>query len=498
MGLLDIHEVNVRFGGLHALTDVTLDVEPGTVTGLIGPNGAGKTTLFNVITGLQPTISGSVSFDGKSIDRMKPHRRARQGMSRTFQRLEAFGSLSARDNVRVAAEMRQSWSGDDFDPAVVADEIMDRVGLTSIADERVAGLPTGTARLIELARALAAKPRLLLLDEPSSGLNEEETDEISALLRELVQDGLAVLLVEHDMPFVMATCSMIHVLDFGRIIAKGTPQEIQNDTNVRAAYLGDGESSRDERPNVAKVTAPGSVDRLVLNEIPALELRGVQAGYGAIEVLHRIDLQLGVGEVLAVLGPNGSGKSTTLKVLSGQIQPMAGEFLVRGRLANGIDPDALARLGICTIPEGRGVFPNLTVLENLRMMTHTGQSIDEITDRAFTQFPRLKERQKQTAGTMSGGEQQMLAMARAMTTDPKILLLDELSMGLAPLIVEELYQSVDHIAKSGTSILIIEQFAHDVLHIAHRAAIMLHGRIEDIGDPRTIASKLAAAYLGTN
>ena len=226
-------------------------------------------------------------------------------------------------------------------------------------------------------------------------------------------------------------------------------------------------------------------------------MRDIRAGYGNIQVLHGIDLEIGVGEVVAMLGPNGAGKSTTLKVLSGQIVASSGEYDFFGRIVNGALPDSLTRAGLCTIPEGRGIFPNLTVVENLKMMTHAGQSFATISEHAFEQFPRLKERQKQVAGTLSGGEQQMLAMARALATSPRVLLLDELSMGLAPLIVEELYEVVAGIARSGVSILIIEQFAHDVLHIAHRAAIMLHGKIQEIGEPHAIAAQLAEAYLGS-
>jgi branched-chain amino acid transport system ATP-binding protein len=236
-------EIDVRFGGLQALSSAEVLVRPGMVTGLIGPNGAGKTTLFNVITGLQPPTAGQVVIeedDGGVTDlTSKPvHKRSRSGISRTFQKLEAFNTLSARDNVLVALEMRRRWDRSGPAPRTEADEILERVGITDVADITVGTLPTGTARLVELARALATRPRFLLLDEPSSGLNEEETHEMGTLLRRLVGDGLAVLLVEHDMSFVMGLCEHIHVLDFGRIIATGSPAEVQQNPQVQAAYLG--------------------------------------------------------------------------------------------------------------------------------------------------------------------------------------------------------------------------------------------------------------------
>jgi branched-chain amino acid transport system ATP-binding protein len=235
-----------------------------------------------------------------------------------------------------------------------------------------------------------------------------------------------------------------------------------------------------------------------MTQVPMLELRGLRAGYGTIDVLHGVDLELQPGQVYALLGPNGAGKTTTLAVCSGQITPSAGQVLIRGREINGVTSDALARAGVCLVPEGRGIFPNLTVAENLRMATFAGVPYDEVLDRAFAQFPRLKERRKQVAGTLSGGEQQMLAMSRALATDPALLLLDELSMGLAPLIVEELYERVAELASSGLSILIVEQFAQSVLGVAQVASIMLHGKIVRTGAPTEIAEELTAAYLGAS
>jgi branched-chain amino acid transport system ATP-binding protein len=238
LALLEAADVSVRFGGLLALDAASLTVDEGCITGLIGPNGAGKTTLFNVITGLQHPTTGRVTLDDRDVTDAKPHRRARLGIARTFQRLEAFGSLSARENVLVAAEMRRRWAKDDTTPADLTQQLLEQVGIVAVAEETVDALPTGTARLVELARALATKPRVLLLDEPSSGLDEDETDALGRLLLDLAERGLGILLVEHDMPFVMGTCGHIDVLDFGRVIARGGPADIQGDAAVQAAYLG--------------------------------------------------------------------------------------------------------------------------------------------------------------------------------------------------------------------------------------------------------------------
>ena len=230
---------------------------------------------------------------------------------------------------------------------------------------------------------------------------------------------------------------------------------------------------------------------------PLLELVGVRASYGPIEVLHGVDLVVPQGSVVALLGPNGAGKSTILKVCSGLLQPTAGEVRVAGRVINGASADQLARLGLCTIPEGRGVFPNLTVRENLWMATMAGVPLSDVEEIAYARFPRLGERRKQLAGTMSGGEQQMLSMARALSVNPALLLLDELSMGLAPLVVANLYEIVAQVSEEGVSILVSEQFARTVLGIAHYAAIVLHGNVTRVGTPAELEDELSAAYLGS-
>jgi branched-chain amino acid transport system ATP-binding protein len=230
---------------------------------------------------------------------------------------------------------------------------------------------------------------------------------------------------------------------------------------------------------------------------PIVALAGVRAAYGTIEVLHGVDLALRPGEVLAVLGPNGAGKTTMLNVLAG-LHPLAGgDVFVAGRRVNGAPAASLARAGLCLIPEGRGIFPNLTVAENLRMAATGGRrTAAAIEADAFGRFPRLGDRRRQLAGTLSGGEQQMLALSRGLATDPAVLLLDELSMGLAPLVVEELYGQVAELARTGVSVLVVEQFARVVLGVADRAALMHHGRVARVGAPREIESELSAAYLG--
>jgi branched-chain amino acid transport system ATP-binding protein len=228
----------------------------------------------------------------------------------------------------------------------------------------------------------------------------------------------------------------------------------------------------------------------------ALELRGVRAAYGRIEVLRGVDLVVPAASVVALLGPNGAGKSTTLAVVSGRLSPTAGCVHIGGRHVNGARPDALARIGVCTVPEGRGVFPNLTVAENLWTATYAGVPREDIEQQAYECFPILRDRRRQLAGSLSGGEQQMLALARALATRPALLLLDELSMGLAPIVVARLYEAVAGVAASGVSVLVVEQFARVALGVADYAAVMRSGRIMAVGQPADVEDQLSVAYLG--
>jgi branched-chain amino acid transport system ATP-binding protein len=546
--VLRVDAISVRFGGVQALERLTLEVGAGTITGLIGPNGAGKTTLFNVINGLQRPTEGRVVLADRDITKLSPARRARRGLARTFQRLEVFGSMTARENIQVAAELHRRWARGAPEPRAASDAILERLGISAVAAVQADTLPTGIARLVELGRAMATEPSVLLLDEPGSGLNTSETQALGDVLLSLAASGMGVLLVEHDMELAMRVSHELYVLEFGRVIATGPPAEIQADPAVRLAYLGaeahveghhataldaavpddslggdvapvviapvvrDGNDDHADAPRIV-VDAPVGTDNGEAPErpasdgaasdgatdaelVPILELTGIKAGYGEIEILRGVDITVSRGTVFALLGSNGAGKSTALKVASGRLRATAGAIRFAGQDVTKWHAERLTRAGLCTIPEGRGVFPNLSVAENLQMWTYRGGlKRREIEEKAYATFPILSQRRKQVAGTLSGGEQQMLAMSRALSTKPKLLLLDEISMGLAPLIVAELYAVVANLAAEGLTILVVEQSARTALDVADRAAVMAHGQIVLEGTPEVIAESVLDIYL---
>ena len=439
MALLEASDVSVRFGGLLALDSASLTVDEGCITGLIGPNGAGKTTCFNVITGLQHPTAGRVTLDGRDITDAKPHRRARLGIARTFQRLEAFGSLSARENVLVAAEMRRRWADDPMSPADIAQHTLERVGIVSVADVTVDALPTGTARLVELARALATKPRVLLLDEPSSGLDDDETDALGTSpararrrrARHPPRRARHALRHGHLRPHRRA-----------RLRSRDRARHTERDPGRRrgADRLPRAREPTDEQPQRRP-----TLDR---HGAPVLELRAVRAGYGRIDVLHGVDLRLMPAQVYALLGPNGAGKSTTLRVASGQIVPSSGTFALFGRTVNGVAVDALAHAR-----RVRGARRPRHLPEPDRPREPAHGHLHRHAARRGARNGRSPGSRASRSGASRrpahcrAASSRCSSMARALATNPAVLLIDELSMGLAPIVVEELYQHVANIAR---------------------------------------------------
>jgi branched-chain amino acid transport system ATP-binding protein len=481
-GSLAAEGVRVTFGGVVAVAGVDMIASPGRITSVIGPNGAGKTTLLNLVSGFQRPDAGMVRVGEHDITGLAAQDVTRSGLARTFQTAQPFASLSVLDNVRLGL-LRGAWHGDA--PTNLARALLALVGFSGSDTRLAATLPHVDRRLVEIARALATAPAVLLLDEPAAGLSDADTTKVGNLLQRLAGAGLAIVLVEHDMALVMSISDEIVVLDAGRRIAVGTPAVVRNDPAVKAAYLG---TTMSTGPAVARTAGA-----------PLLGVSGLSAGYGALAVLDNVSLKVGRGEVIALFGPNGAGKSTLMKALSGLIRPVTGTVRLDGKDLTALAAPLVARSGLILVPEGRQVFPQLTVAENLRLgaTRRDDFTASEIED-MLARFPRLRPRLHTAAGLLSGGEQQMLAVARGLLAHPEVLLLDEPSLGLAPAVVTELFEQFTRLRDEGMTLLIVDQMADYALAIADRGYVLGGGRVVAKGSPAELrGAMLDDAYLGS-
>jgi branched-chain amino acid transport system ATP-binding protein len=480
-GDLDAEGISVAFGGVVAASGIDLSAKAGRVMSVIGPNGAGKTTVLNIISGFQRPDSGTVRIGGRDITGQPAPTVARAGLARTFQTAQLFGSLSVINNVRLGL-LHGAWRG--RAPTARARSLLDFVGYSGPETGLASTLPHVDRRLVEIARALATAPTVLLLDEPAAGLGDADTARLGSLIQRLAHAGIAVVLVEHDMALVMSISDEIVVLDAGRRIAAGAPAAIRVDPLVKAAYLGGAEPAQQTKGREA-----GPV---------LVKVRNLCAGYGPLEVLDQIALEVGRGETIAVLGPNGAGKSTLMKALSGLIRPVSGEIALDGKELTSLPAYRVARAGLILVPEGRQVFPNLTVEENLCLGAARRGDLEPAEIESMLQrFPRLRPRLHTKAGLLSGGEQQMLAVARGLLGRPKILLLDEPSLGLAPAVASELFGHFARMREEGVTLLIVDQMADHVLGIADRGYVLGGGRVLSEGSAAELrGATLDDAYLG--
>jgi ABC-type branched-subunit amino acid transport system ATPase component/ABC-type branched-subunit amino acid transport system permease subunit len=478
---LRIEALSVAFGGTRAVSDVSLAARPGEVTSIIGPNGAGKTTLLNLVGGFHGADGGTVRLGEVALPRARAHRIASQGVARTFQTTQLFAQMTVLENLLVALRGERDER--------LAEGLLAYVGYAGDVGRLARELPHVDRRLVELARALATRPKVLLLDEPAAGLDDADTHRLGKLIKRLAARGIALVLIEHDMPLVMGISDHVIVLDAGRRIADGAPVAVQASPQVRAAYLGEGELQIKRRARAGAAAAA-----------TVLDVKGASAGYGAIPVLSGIDIEVRSGELVALLGANGAGKSTLMRAISGLHRPVGGRMLLLGREIQLLAAHRIAKAGITLVPEGRQVFPELTVEDNILLGARALErnAAAATVQRLIERFPILRKLRGRRAGLLSGGEQQVLAIARGLAAQPKILLMDEPSLGLAPAIVEELYRLVDELRGEGVTLLLVDQMARLALSVADRGYVLQGGRIVQSGSAADLRSgtALEQAYLG--
>lgn len=527
--LLSVRNLARAFSGVRAVADVSFDIAPGEVVAIIGPNGSGKSTLVNLISGVLATDRGTIAIGGTPLHKADPVAAAEAGVIRTFQNGRVFPNLTVTENVLVGNHRNlvasRPFKSLSTYPLVrwipllaeaalalvpgprtraeqraltpLVDEQLERFGtrLLPRRDHQAYTLSYANRRRTEIARALVSKPRLLLLDEPTAGMNQTETAEVLAQLLELKAAGQTVLLIEHKMDLVLALSDRVLVMDDGHLIAAGEPLTVRNDPAVVEAYLGR------RRVQVREAEVKGSTFG-ESRAAPLLAAEDLDVFYGPVHALQSVSFTVGEGEIVSLLGGNASGKSTTMKAILGLIRPRSGTLTFDGRDLAQIGTPQRVRAGIASVPEARRVFGEMTVHENLMAGAYTRRDragVRDDLDLVYGHFPRLAERRTQAAGTMSGGEQQMLAFGRALMSKPRLICMDEPTMGLSPMLVETVLAEISRLREElKLSVLMVEQQAELALSIADRGYVLAHGRIVLEGGARELLndSGIQEAYLG--
>ncbi|WP_088285723.1 branched-chain amino acid ABC transporter ATP-binding protein/permease [Ideonella sp. A 288] len=475
------------FGGIRALKDVSLRLRDRTLHALIGPNGAGKTTAFNLISGLFAPDRGTVTLAGRPIAGLSPEAITEAGIGRSFQITNLFATLSVAENIRLAVQARHPlrfavWT----DAAAMADvnrdaaEVLRTMGLGGVEGAQAGSLSYGGQRLLDMALALATRPRVLLLDEPLAGLAAAERERVGLLIKGISTE-LPVLLVEHDIDRVFALADAVTVMNDGEVLVDGTVDDARDSPQVQAVYIGAGSHA------LAAIERASAAQPSVL-----LKLDGVNTFYGKSHILHDVGFEVHDREIVALLGRNGAGKSTLLKTIIGVSPPASGQILLGSEALARRPSSEIARRGVAYVPQGRGLFAGMSVAENmelgrLKRRNQAGTYWDE--DKIFSFFPRIKERWRSPADYLSGGEQQMVAVARALSGDTRVLLLDEPFEGLAPAIVEELFEAFDKL-RHEVAILIVDHHLDLALALSDRTVALERGTVTHIGDSGALSRDL--------
>ncbi|MGF7239480.1 MAG: ATP-binding cassette domain-containing protein [Frankia sp.] len=477
--------VGKAYGGVPAVSDVTLELRSKEVLGIVGPNGAGKSTLTGLVSGATRG-SGRVVYQGRDVTELGATTRAQQGIARTHQVPRPFESLTVLENLLVARRHRHHERKRDSVTACLA--ILERCGLSDLADTPASELGLLRLKRLELARALALRPTVLLLDEIGAGLVESEVVELIELIHALRAEIESIVIVEHVLELIRGCCDRLLVLNRGELLTSGTPSEVLADTRVAEVYLGTRESDLVPRQRTRPIGAP------------LLTVDAISASYGEHRALTDVSLTVGEGEILALIGSNGAGKTTAARALSGALPVASGEIRWQGQLVNGLPTHQLVRLGIAHCMEGRRIFADLTVEENL-LLGGRGAALRTLTGRlgeVYELFPDLREKRRNSGAGLSGGQQQMLAIGRALMSAPKLIIFDEISLGLAPITVDRLYAALEIINDRSVSMILIEQNIDRALALADNVAVLEKGTVALRGTPGVVRldPRLRALYVG--
>ena len=467
--LLELRHVTKSFGAVTAVQDLSFTIDDGQVLGIMGPNGAGKTTLLNLIMGADAVEQGEIRLNGERLNGLGTSTISQRGIGRTYQVPQPFRQMTVLEHV-VIGELYGRKQQSMAQARLEALRVLTRVGLAQRADVRASQLGLLELKRLELARALAMRPRVLLLDEIAAGLIDSEVAELKQILADLKRDGQTMVIIEHVLSLLFDLSDRILVMNFGERVTEGTPEDVIRDPRVIEAYLGSHEAA-------TRAILPG---KRGAGRTKLVSLERVSAAYGEFQALSDVSLEIYEGEIVALVGLNGAGKSTLIRALTRQLPLTGGDIIFRGTSLAHVPSHQVAELGIAQCIEGRKIFPEMTVRENLELGAYCPRARarrHETIKRVYELFPLLAEREHQLGSSLSGGQQQMLAIGRALMAVPDLIIFDEISLGLAPLVIEQLYQAVAEINRHGTTVLLVEQNVHRSLDTADRAYVIEHGRI---------------------
>ena len=484
--LLEVNGLTKRFGGLVAVKDIGFSIKAGEILGLIGPNGSGKSTVMKCIMGIEKPNAGQVKLDGTDVAGWPTHRIARHGVGIVFQHSHPLQRQTILEHIKLALlPDNLLMLATDHGVTRRAEEIAARVGLSDVMHRLPRTLPFADLRRLELAKAIARNPKVVLVDEPFAGLTSGEVVAFSDLIASFRAEGHAVLLVDHNVKGVAALVDRVLAMYLGERVAEGSAEEVMSNETVRRVYLG------------GKIETAARPEREGKDRTPLLNVRNLGVLYGKATALDGVSIHVGEGEFVSVVGLNGAGKTTLFNAISGLV-PFSGAIEWRGRTLAGQTPGAIARGGIVQCPETRELFGDMSVRENLDLggqhltVEEAGKQMEWL----FDLFPILKSRQGQAARTLSGGEQQMLAIARALMMKPKLLVLDEPTLGLAPVILEQLSKALETLRQTtDITVLLGEQNVTFALPHADRVYVIEHSQIVWEGDPARFAEEAGAGYL---
>ncbi|HEY2247758.1 MAG TPA: ATP-binding cassette domain-containing protein [Bradyrhizobium sp.] len=484
---LEVKDLTKRFGGLVAVKDISLNVRAGEILGLIGPNGSGKSTVMKLIMGIERPDGGSVRIAGQEVAGLPSYKIARMGVGMVFQHSRPLHRQTVLENITLAL-LPDKLTRLFADPQTEqrARMIAERVGLSAVLDRRPSTLPFADLRKIEIAKAIARDPEVLLIDEPFAGLTQKETAAFSQLIAELRDDGRAIVLVDHNVKSVARLVDRVFAMYVGERIAEGSAEAVMSNETVRRVYLGAGSIETAARPESS-----------FGDTIPYLEVENINVHYGKAQALEDVSIHVHTGEFVSVVGLNGAGKTTLFNAISGLV-PYSGEIRQTGQSLRSLSAARVARNGIVQAPEGRELFIDMSVRENLDLGAHHLTPDERATQIAwlYELFPILRDRESQAAGTLSGGEQQMLTIARALMMKPKLLILDEPTLGLAPIILEQISHILEKLRQTTSiSVLLGEQNVTFALPHADRVYVLEHAHIVWEGSPNRFASEAGSGYL---